>query len=471
MIVSGVLGSPVTARRPSTTSPTVRDRRADLQRVHCGLLSDTLVSELRRPARRSEGRRDQPPIDARNGNYADGTPATSPARPATCAPSPGRAATRPASRSRTDLPLHDMTGGNYWMPDDALPEQPGQLRLGGGLTAVQIDALDAGKPRAQEQLAVAASLAVSGNTLQGHQPDRTQADLRLSRRPAHVAERQVVRRGNNVVREDGAYGRHRPQPSTDIRPGQDHPQPARPQHQGLRSAARHDAGVGERSSSRLGYPASLPLSYDRDHRTRSSTRSGELRRRPPVRVPRDLPLRAQQPSSPTTASRRTACGYDDARTRNALARAGQPVRRSRSRWNLPLLGRDVALDPPAGAAAQSNSSISRPAGSTSSSCTWRTPAGPLPRERRRQSARAWLNTGMAEPYVMASTTWGPPPPPSCQAPGAPANLTAKAGQTQHHADMASRFPGPCRRLPYLLRPGGQAAIPRRRFRRHWLTVQ
>ena len=41
--------------------------------------------------------------------------------------------------SRTDLPLHDMTGGNYWMPDAILYlNTQGTLRLGGGLTAIQI---------------------------------------------------------------------------------------------------------------------------------------------------------------------------------------------------------------------------------------------------------------------------------------------------------------------------------------------
>lgn len=48
--------------------------------------------------------------------------------------------------TRTDLPLHDMTGGNYWMPDAILHQNTqNTLRLGGGLTATQIDAIRAGK--------------------------------------------------------------------------------------------------------------------------------------------------------------------------------------------------------------------------------------------------------------------------------------------------------------------------------------
>jgi hypothetical protein len=41
---------------------------------------------------------------------------------------------------------------------------------------------------------------------------------------------------------------------------------------------------------------------------------------------------------------------------------------------------------------------------------------------------AWLNTGMSEPFVMASTTWGTPPAPTCTTPGAPQTLTATAGK-------------------------------------------
>jgi hypothetical protein len=41
---------------------------------------------------------------------------------------------------------------------------------------------------------------------------------------------------------------------------------------------------------------------------------------------------------------------------------------------------------------------------------------------------AWLNTGMAEPFVMASTTWGNTPTPACGTPTTPLNLTATAGK-------------------------------------------
>ncbi len=42
--------------------------------------------------------------------------------------------------------------------------------------------------------------------------------------------------------------------------------------------------------------------------------------------------------------------------------------------------------------------------------------------------QAWQNSGMAEPYAMASATWGTPPAPTCLTPGGPQNLTATAGR-------------------------------------------
>ena len=50
-----------------------------------------------------------------------------------------------------------MTGGNYWAPDAILNQNAaGTLRLGGAMTAVQVEATTAGNSRAQRQLNLAA---------------------------------------------------------------------------------------------------------------------------------------------------------------------------------------------------------------------------------------------------------------------------------------------------------------------------
>ena len=60
---------------------------------------------------------------------------------------------------RTDLPMHDLTGGSYWI-QDAIQWQDshGTLRFGTGLTAAQTTALAEGRQRAQAHLASAAGL-------------------------------------------------------------------------------------------------------------------------------------------------------------------------------------------------------------------------------------------------------------------------------------------------------------------------
>ncbi|NNJ79839.1 MAG: hypothetical protein HKP19_11350, partial [Xanthomonadales bacterium] len=62
---------------------------------------------------------------------------------------------------RHDLPLHDMTGGNYWMAEAIIwLDERGLLRLGGGLSADQKDAMRDAAIRAREQLQLAATLEV-----------------------------------------------------------------------------------------------------------------------------------------------------------------------------------------------------------------------------------------------------------------------------------------------------------------------
>jgi hypothetical protein len=100
-----------------------------------------------------------------------------------------------------------MTGGNYWMPDVILYQNTrGMLRLGGGLTATQIEAINAGKAAPQQQLELAASLTVSGNTLKvtnltGHKlisgyPEGRRMWLNIKWYDA----------ANKLLREDGKYG-------------------------------------------------------------------------------------------------------------------------------------------------------------------------------------------------------------------------------------------------------------------------
>ena len=110
-------------------------------------------------------------------------------------------------KTRKDMPLHDLTGGNYWTPEAIkYMNSQGTLRAGNGLTADQIAAIDAGIARAKTNLTQAASLSVSGNTLKvtnltGHKlisgyPEGRRMWLNVKWYNSTGA----------LLREDGAYG-------------------------------------------------------------------------------------------------------------------------------------------------------------------------------------------------------------------------------------------------------------------------
>ena len=110
---------------------------------------------------------------------------------------------------RSDLPAHDQTGGNYWMPE-AIQYLDAQdnLVLGGGLSTDQNDALDAGALRARQNLEDAASLSVDEATreltvvnLTGHKLITGYPEGRRMWLNIRWYDDQDV-----LVREDGAYG-------------------------------------------------------------------------------------------------------------------------------------------------------------------------------------------------------------------------------------------------------------------------
>jgi hypothetical protein len=94
------------------------------------------------------------------GTYEDGTPRTFTCQGCHMRADIGEGCNKPVP-TRSDLPKHDLTGGNYWVwPLIKYQDQQGTLRLGGGLTATQLAAMDAGQIRGEDQLRMAASLTV-----------------------------------------------------------------------------------------------------------------------------------------------------------------------------------------------------------------------------------------------------------------------------------------------------------------------
>ncbi len=76
----------------------------------------------------------------------------------------GRGCDKNNAPNRLDQPMHDQTGGNYWVyPLVQYQDQQGTLRLGGGLSALQIEAQNDATLRAKSHLTQAGTLDVNGD--------------------------------------------------------------------------------------------------------------------------------------------------------------------------------------------------------------------------------------------------------------------------------------------------------------------
>lgn len=103
-----------------------------------------------------------------NGDYEDGATRYYICQTCHMSPVTGQASSmlHNVPKTRKDLALHDLTGGNYWIPEAIkYADAQGTLRLGGGLKAEQIAALDAGVVRAKANLSQAATLSVKDDML------------------------------------------------------------------------------------------------------------------------------------------------------------------------------------------------------------------------------------------------------------------------------------------------------------------
>ena len=144
----------------------------------------------------------------KGGNYADNDPRYFSCQSCHMRPTTSKGANKRGVQTRTDLPQHDHTGGNYWLPDMIkYQDSKGHLRLGGGLNSTQLDAIDLGQKRAVEHLKQAANLVIDGNTLKvinltGHKlisgyPEGRRMWLNI---------KWYDEFGGTLLREDGKYG-------------------------------------------------------------------------------------------------------------------------------------------------------------------------------------------------------------------------------------------------------------------------
>jgi len=417
VIRSGVLGAPIEEKAAFNNFPY---QYGIVERTYSefwsGWLSQTLVSDYPSlPAELQQGAikaaYESAIVAATDGNYADGTARYFACQTCHLRPVTGAGCNKKGAPIRADLPLHDMTGGNYWMPDAIqYLDAQGKLRLGGGLTAGQIAALNDGKPRAMKQLSEAASLSVEGDTLRvvnltGHKlisgyPEGRRMWLNI----------KWYDGDNNLLREDGAYGSitveldGTPTQVDTILNLDDANTKIYEAHYGMTREWAHQLLS-------LGYPTDLPLSYDRLTGAVDYT-LGDLAAQEPGSYHETFHFVLNNCVAKDNRIPPYGMSYDEAHIRNALPvpaeQYGDPSPDGvYNHWD------EFVLNPPAGAMYATIDLLYQPT-------SWEyiqflylanTRQNPFLADEGAFLLEAWLNTGMAAPYVMASTTWGTPPQP------------------------------------------------------------
>jgi hypothetical protein len=423
---SGVLGAPVTEKAAFKNAPyqygvverTYSEHKAS--RWPTLKVSDypKLPAELQAGAVKAAY--EKALLAGTGGNYEDGAPRTftcqtchmSPVweAPASGKPDGARASStiHNAPKMRKDMAQHDLTGGNYWVPEAIkYLDARGKLRAGGGLTPGQIAAIDAGIVRAKNNLRQAASLKVSGNILRvvnltGHKlisgyPEGRRMWLNIKWYDA----------ANTLLREDGKYG-----PITVTINGSPRQVNTIVDLKGTNTRIYEAQGGLTQKWARqllaMGKPSSLPLSFDR--------MSGQV-----TRTLAQLAANADGGYEKTfhfilnnyviSDNRIPPYGMqaDEAERRNASPVPDSQYRNADDSATYAYAD-ELGLKPPSGAAKATIELLYQPTSweyiqflalANSKSTTFLGAAGD-------DVLDAWLNTGMAEPYVMAATTWVKP---------------------------------------------------------------
>ncbi|MEJ2759748.1 MAG: hypothetical protein P8046_14815 [Anaerolineales bacterium] len=368
-------------------------------------------------------------FNAAGGNYADGTDRYFSCQTCHLRAVTGEGANKRGVQTRTDLPLHDMTGGNYWMPDaiqylDGL----GLLRLGGGLNTTQNNALVAGQLRAQEQLDLAASLSVNGDTLKvtnltGHKlisgyPEGRRMWLNI-----------VWYDGNGaIVREDGTYGTITAKINgvpTQVSTLLDLHDPNSKVYEAHYGMTQEWAAA----LVSLGYDPGMALSYDRASGDVSLT-LGQLAAQSPGTSAETFHFVLNNEVIKDNRIPPYGFAYDEARVRNALPVPADQYGGTGAGSTYNYFD-EFALSPPAGAIYAEIKLMYQPTSWEYIQFLYLANSGqnPFLVDEGKNLLDAWLNTGMAEPYVMASTTWGDPTAVN-PAPPIPTLLSATPGNQQ-----------------------------------------
>jgi hypothetical protein len=406
VISSGVLGSAVDLKAAFNNFPY---QYGIVERTYseykASALPNTLVSNYSSLPSDLQAGAIEAAFISSGGDYADGSSRYYSCQTCHLQPVTGYGANKNGIPLRTDLPLHDMTGGNYWMPDVIKYQNTANtLRLGGGLSDLQIAAIDAGKARAQEQLDLAASLGVSGNTLKvtnltGHKlisgyPEGRRMWLNI----------KWYDSGDTLIREDGAYDTiivNIDGISTEVKSIINLADPNTKIYETFPGMTQEWAN----QLLSLGYDPGLPLSFDRITGAVDFT-LGELAAQPADSSHKTFHFVLNNTIVKDNRIPPYGFDYEEARKRNALPvpadQYGGSPGGTYNYWD------SLTLNPPTGAVYASISLLYQPTSWEYVQFLYEANDGSneFLAQEGNNLLDAWLNTGMAEPYVMATTTWG-----------------------------------------------------------------
>ncbi len=440
VVASGVPGSAVDGKAAFNNFPYqygVVERT--YSEFHAGSLSKTLVSSYSSLPADLKAGAVKAAYESAKGDYADGTDRYFSCQTCHMRAVTGVGANKAGTPTRIDLPLHDLTGGNYWMPD-VIKYQDSQatLRLGGGLTATQIAALDAGKDRARQQLDLAASLAVIGDSvrvtnLTGHKlisgyPEGRRMWLNITWFDSNEL----------LLREDGKYDVVTSVNGTAVKSIVDL------SGANTKIYEAHYGMTQEWANQLLGlgYPESLPLSFDRVTGTVDYT-LGQLAAQAPGTSRETFHFVLNDTVATDDRIPPYGMTYEEARKRNALpvpaTQYGSPSgTETYQHWDT------VPLVPPVGAAYAEIKLLYQPTSWEYVQFLYRANAGqdPFLADEGANLLDAWLATGQAEPHVMATATWGSAPAPGCITPGVPKALTARSAKKAITLSWTASDPAP-----------------------------
>ena len=340
-----------------------------------------------------------------DGNYVDGTPRFFTCQTCHLPPVTGKASWIEEAPERTDLPLHELTGGNYWVPEAiAHLDSLGKLTAGGGMTAGETAAMLEGADRARANLEVSASLNVLGDkllvtNLTGHKlisgyPEGRRMWLSIEWKDAI----------DQTLRHDGAYGTldvlHEAVP-LQVESILDLDDPYLHQY-----TAHH--GMSQAWAEKLvadGIDPAIPLTYDRLTGAPEIT-IGELAVEPAGTTHEAQHFLLNDVVLSDTRIPPWGLAYDETRKRNALpvpdTQYGNPgPGGTYDHWS------EVNLDPPVGAVSATIELLYQPTSWEYIQFLALTNDGSIATlaEVGDDLLVTWLLTGMAAPHVMATTSW------------------------------------------------------------------